>query len=523
MIGNDLIKRAEKGDEEAAVLIGSYYLEGKDGEESIGKSYNVFREALERNPNSIVIRLCIAKCFYNGIGVEKNLDRAFQIYEECERLSVSNVEFEYATELEKKNDIDCLNWMQSAYERGNCEAAYHLADYYSDAKYSMLDAQKRFYYLNRAYELGSDDAGIDLGYEYVCGHDINPDPIRGINILKEIANKGNTKACMLLYRFYKEAIGVKEDESEAEHWIRKAAENGSEQGMYQYGMMLIKDTGTNTNDNHKDRKAKGYIYLKKAYDLGVEKAGNALLTDYIRILEIKKISGDRNYSEEEKEQYRFVKIKAEEGSANAQLFIGKTYMAGFMVDQDINNAYDWVKKAADGGNIEAKELLAERYGDANGSSVDYYKAEQLYNEIIESNDKKYKPLALNNLAFINFNVIDNKTKAFSLWKQAAELDDKISAYNLGILYYYGYGTDVNKDKAKYWIRKSADWGYELAKNEYHNLFVDNPEDSKDEKSDASKFNKTDIPNGAWKCPKCGSINEAGKGMCPMCGTVKGFY
>ena len=521
MMDKELIESAKQGNENAAILVSGYC--NLSDVESNYDNVHLLENALAKNPSSIGLRLAIADCYYFGNGVEKDIEKAIQLYRECNRINLGNYGLNHATDLDNKNNPECVEWMKMAFEKGNSEAGYRLAGCYTDGKYMQPDTTKYITLLKDSYECGSDDAGIDLGYEYVCGHEINPDIGKGINILKTIANRNNTKACLLLYRIYSEGIGVLNDNHEAEHWIKKAAEKGNEQGMYQYGLMLINCTITEKAEDYGDRLLKGVCYLRKAYNLGVEKAGDALLDCYIRNLEEKKQSGSRSFSDEEINQYEFLKKKADEGNPKAQLFVGKMLLAGFMADQDITIAYDWIKKAADGGNIEAKELLAERYGDANSSSVDYYKAEQLYNEIIESDDGKYKPLALNNLAFINFNVIDNKTKAFSLWKQAAELDDRISAYNLGILYYYGYGTEINRDKAKYWIRKSADWGYGQAQNEYTNLFIDGSDVLNNESSTNTIKSKSDIPEGAWKCPKCGSINEAGKGMCPMCGAVKGFY
>ena len=54
---------------------------------------------------------------------------------------------------------------------------------------------------------------------------------RTFDIVKPLADKGNTRAAVLLGRLYENGLGVDPDPVTAAEWYRKAAEGGSVEGM----------------------------------------------------------------------------------------------------------------------------------------------------------------------------------------------------------------------------------------------------------------------------------------------------
>ena len=48
------------------------------------------------------------------------------------------------------------------------------------------------------------------------------------------------------------------------------------------------------------------------------------------------------------------------------------------------------------------------------------------------------------------------------FRKAAEQGNVIAQFNLGELYFYGWGVDQNDTEAARWYRKAAEQGYELA-------------------------------------------------------------
>ncbi len=63
-----------------------------------------------------------------------------------------------------------------------------------------------------------------------------------------------------------------------------------------------------------------------------------------------------------------------------------------------------------------------------------------------------------------FNFTNTGSFSFRMVKlKAAAKGNPEAEYNLGYLYYYGYGVEKNLEKAKYWLQRSAAKGFEDAK------------------------------------------------------------
>jgi len=60
-------------------------------------------------------------------------------------------------------------------------------------------------------------------------------------------------------------------------------------------------------------------------------------------------------------------------------------------------------------------------------------------------------------------------KAFNLYKDAANMGNKIAQFNLGILYENGIGIKKDIDQAIYWHRSSARQGYKVAQKRLEKL------------------------------------------------------
>lgn len=91
-----------------------------------------------------------------------------------------------------------------------------------------------------------------------------------------------------------------------------------------------------------------------------------------------------------------------------------------------------------------KPILKEK-----GTPVDFTQA-CLASKAIDNGDPEAMCVMGN--CYCNGNgVIKNLEKAFLLYKVAAENGWKDAYYNLGAMYYYGYGTNKNNDEALKWL------------------------------------------------------------------------
>jgi uncharacterized protein len=78
--------------------------------------------------------------------------------------------------------------------------------------------------------------------------------------------------------------------------------------------------------------------------------------------------------------------KAGAGDAAAQLAVGEDYATGKGVAQDLKQAADWYRKAAEAGSVAGQIHLAELYRDGRGVVRDVAKAVDWYRKAAEQGD-----------------------------------------------------------------------------------------------------------------------------------------
>lgn len=119
----------------------------------------------------------------------------------------------------------------------------------------------------------------------------------------KLAKKGNAEAQFKVGEMYETGFGVKTDQAEAVKWISKAADQGHETAKFKLLYWDIKKNG---------------------------------ITDA------------------NKAEYEALKIKANEGNAQAQFYVGKMYARGVGVKKNSAKALGWLNKAALVGVLEAE-------------------------------------------------------------------------------------------------------------------------------------------------------------------------
>ncbi len=110
--------------------------------------------------------------------------------------------------------------------------------------------------------------------------------------------------------------------------------------------------------------------------------------------------------------------KANAGDAAAQVQVGEQYATGTGVAQDLKQAAEWYRKAADQGNPAGEIHLAELYRDGRGVDRD-------------------------------------KTKAAELYRKAADQGDPAAQGTLAMLYAMGQGVEQSDTEAYYWLDLAA--------------------------------------------------------------------
>ena len=157
------------------------------------------------------------------------------------------------------------------------------------------------------------------------------------------------------------------------------------------------------------------------------------------------------------EALRLIRDAANKGNRYGELWMGICYYDGIGVDEDHQEAVKWFKRSAQKGNVAAMSLLAVSYEEGDGVEVDSLQAFKLYEQAA---DKGFYPAQLKVAASYESGEVINRdlNQAFRYFKMAAENDNaKESAkYFLARYYFNGWGTDVDRDKARILLESISD-------------------------------------------------------------------
>ncbi len=110
--------------------------------------------------------------------------------------------------------------------------------------------------------------------------------------------------------------------------------------------------------------------------------------------------------------------KATAGDSAAQVAVGEKYAAGVDVPQDLKQAAEWYRKAAEQGSVAGEVHLAELYRDGRGVARD-------------------------------------KVQAATWYRKAADQGDAAAQGTLAMLYVMGQGVPQSDVEAYYWLDLAA--------------------------------------------------------------------
>ena len=155
-------------------------------------------------------------------------------------------------------------------------------------------------------------------------------------------------------------------------------------------------------------------------------------------------------------EFDFEKVleNAKNNDADAQNELGNKYYD----DGDYNTAVEWYRKAAEQGHAEAQLYLGYSYGNGQAVKQDQEEAAKWYRKAAEQGDAG----AQINLGFCYENgqgVRQDPAEAAKWYRKAAEQGDEEAQYNMGVCYGNGLGVRQDPTEAVKWYRKAAEQGY----------------------------------------------------------------
>ena len=168
--------------------------------------------------------------------------------------------------------------------------------------------------------------------------------------------------------------------------------------------------------------------------------------------------------------YRGFLSAAEQGNANAQVYLGFMYDAGEGVSQDDGEAVKWWRRAAEQGDADAQRILGTLYREGEGVPQDYDEAVKWYRRAAEQGDADAQ-FSLGAMYSYGEGIPQDYGEAVKWFRRAAEQGDAFAQFYIGFAYHNGKGVPQDYGEAVKWYRRAAEQGNVTAQLELAYMYI----------------------------------------------------
>lgn len=364
---------------------------------NIEKATHYFLKSAEEGDAEI--QFLIGDLLYNNeiIG-NRNNNKAIQLIESSARQNHKEALSLMACSYLQDPDIDTLNAINLGYEQ---------------------DIEKGMELLRQAAELGDSKALYVLAICYKKGKYVEQDNSRAFELLQKcIQADKKPQYVNFLGDFYRDGIGTEQDYEVASQHYQWAADNGNVEAMLSLSKLYKEGIGVEKNEEY-------------AAALQAQWWETIQWNIYgIMPLEI-------------------AKEKAKEGSVEAMYQLGERYLQGNGVDQNVEIASDWWHKAAMKGHVPACHDLGIYYWRTK------HDIEKGLMWLSKSADAEYaiSYCALADIYLNGWGVEADVARGLDYLTKAAEQDHEDALMELAAIYHDGEYIEKDNCKAKYWLEK----------------------------------------------------------------------
>ena len=362
------------------------------------------------------------------------------------------------------NYPNAMHWMQQAAEQSGplaadqqirANAAWQVGDWYQaglgEPKNPALAAQ----WWQRSARLGNTHASYRLGL--MCQEQHQGKLVSEcLDWFEKAAKQDHAEAQLILGQWYAKQQGADED---AVKWLEKAAELGNRDAQYQLGKRYEQGIGVSKRQDIAQR------WFEKA---AAQQQPDALLQQARQAAPI----------------YAFAAYQraANAGSADAELWLGKAYLAGEWVSADPALGRYWLELAAAHGSHEAEYQLSLQQVDreqqiywltraADGGVTkawfDLAVLQQGQGELEQARTSYAKAARQGNRAALyaygemlrlGQGGKEDYALALKQYRQAAQQGDRMAQYRMGTMREEGLGAPRNRVHAYAWLSMAATEG-----------------------------------------------------------------
>jgi SEL1 protein len=405
---------AAKGHSTAQAALGFYYSTGFYVQRNV--SLGLLHYIFASDGGDTLAQMSLGYKYMFGYGVPRSCDNAaiyynlvakaivterretgMGLYAESARLSE---EFETGR-VRAEEDEDIVQFYQYNADTGDAEAQVAMGKLFLQGGFGVKpDYDTALKYFKLAMEQNHPAALTMLGFMAQYGYGLPVDYSDAMKHYLAAAHQGYSQAQVSLGDMYLEGKGAPQSYKEALKYYTAAADQGNQDAQLGLGIMYYNGYGV-----HKD-------YTKA---------------------------------------YQYFTISAQQGNMEALYYLAQMQLLGLGVPRTCQSALQYLKKVAERGRATLLLKHAhEKYEEQN-----YEYAALLYEKAAELGYE----LAQSNAAWICDNHLtpqsEHSSRAFALYKHAAQQHNAGAALKLGDYYYYGWGIPVNYEKAVAYYRSAS--------------------------------------------------------------------
>ena len=210
--------------------------------EHIKNAINLLTQASKRK--HVLAKIYLAKIYFDGIGVEKDLSKAFGLYYELHKLEepigtyncAVFLENGWGTPLSYQRAFELYSY--AAKELNFPEAQRALGSMYFAGRGVEKDYKEAWKWYDKAARQGNARAIYNLALMLDKGWGIKKNSSESFKLFESAAKKGEVKAFIALGRKYETGEGVNRDYTIAASWYMKGTFKGDIECYYRSAMLL---------------------------------------------------------------------------------------------------------------------------------------------------------------------------------------------------------------------------------------------------------------------------------------------
>lgn len=351
--------------------------------------------------------------------------------------------------------------LQQRASEGDREAMYRLAEgYYYGNDEVNRDYGQAFAWYKKAAGKGYVPAIRDMGLCYLSGRGVKASNKNAWKCFEKAAKKGDEQSAYFMSQMYKDGMyGKKEDADRL--YVRqlvKAAEMGSDDALYEWGMMHY--TGSKRYGISQDKRG-GVALISDAAD-----KGNADALLFVGRCHRDARNGMRR---DLGKAFQEFSKSVELGNDSALCDLGYCYMKGHGTTADYHEAYRCFETAERAGIIGASRAIGDMY--ANGIDVKYNPEYAMqYYEKAEADGDKEALLSQAMLMLHSEGSTNNPDRAYRIFSNAALAASPKGLAGLGDCYRGGYAVAKSDARALENYNKAFDGGSAHAAAQIGNMY-----------------------------------------------------